>query len=261
MINPLGPHAAMVLTAQPQPKTKGFARIRAALAEESAPIEADICREADVLKQVIESDAPPRRESTASTTQSSPAMNPQEPPDDVDDVMNEPGLGISAGFRSIRGRRAPWDTSDSSSYTTPPPPQFRGRGSSSVSEDVCMDSPQGALPAHGRTGASSGSDGPSQGPSAAEVSRRVNTKRRRDDDLDPVALKRRAVSPSVSNSPVMQSPMQREGGPWGGRPGSNGGEKGEHSSSGHGTPGRGGKRVGFQGMVDTSDGMMRMSIE
>lgn len=186
-------------------------------------------------------------------------MNPQDPPDDVDDMMNESGLGISAGFKGARGKRTPWDTSDSSNYTTPPPPPFRGRGSSSVSEDVCMDSPQGVFPTHGRTGASSGSDGPSQGPSAAEVSRRVNTKRRRDDDLDPVALKRRAVSPSISNSPVMQSPMQRDAAPWGSRQGSTGGEKGE--AAGHGTPGRGGKRVGFQGMVDTSDGMMRMSIE
>ena len=111
----------------------------------------------------------------------------------------------------------------------------------------------------GRTGASSGSDGPSQGPSAAEVSRRVNTKRRRDDDLDPVALKRRAVSPSISHSPVPQSPWQRDTARWGGWGGRSGGAMGE--ASGHGTPGRGGKRVGFQGMVDTSDGLMRMSIE
>lgn len=217
---------------------------------------------------MTESDVPARRDaappqSTASTAHSSPALNPQDPIDDLDDMMNDPGLGIS-GFRGSRGKRVPWDASDSSSYTTPPPPPFRPRGSSSVSEDVCMDSPQG-VPPFARTGASSDSQR-SDGPSAAEISRRIGTKRRRDDDLDPVALKRRAVSPSVSvhNSPVLQSPMQRDAAPWGSRPGSNGGEKGSSSVSeagSMGTPGRGKGRVGFQGMVDTSDGMMRMSIE
>lgn len=212
-------------------------------------------------------DAPPAQ-STASTAHSSPAMNPQDPADDVDDMMAEPGLGISA-FKGARGKRVPWDTSESSSYTTPPPPPFRPRGSSSVSEDINMDSPQGYPPGLGRTAASSDSQrSDTQAPSAAEISRRINTKRRRDDDLDPVALKRRAVSPSVSvhNSPIMQSPLQRDGASWGSRPGSNGGDKaassGVSEAGSTGTPGSRAKgRVGFQGMVDTSDGMMRMSIE
>ena len=200
------------------------------------------------------------------STHSSPALNPQDPIDDLDDMMNEPGLGIS-GFKGSRGKRVPWDASDSSSYTTPPPPPFRPRGSSSVSEDVCMDSPQGLPPGLARNNGASSDSQRSDGPSAAEISRRIGTKRRRDDDLDPVALKRRAVSPSVSvhNSPVLQSPMQRDTAPWGSRPGSNGGERGPSSSVSEagsmGTPGRGKGRVGFQGMVDTSDGMMRMSIE
>ncbi|SPO05027.1 uncharacterized protein DNG_07712 [Cephalotrichum gorgonifer] len=276
------------------PKTKGFARIRAALAEEVAPVEADMSREAEVVRHVIESDVPTRRDSialpphsTTSTTHSSPALNPQESADDLDDVMNDSGLGI--GFKlGAKGlpRRMPWDTSDSSSYTTPPPPPFRPRGSSNVSEDVCMDSPQQAVPTTGfavpRTAASSdsqrsdGGGGPpyhgTQPPSVAEITRRINTKRRRDDDLDPVALKRRAVSPSVSvhNSPIMQSPMQRDAAPWGSRPGSNSGEAKGNGSSGVSEAGSVGNgngrapskgRVGFQGMVDTHDGLMRMSIE
>lgn len=111
-----------------------------------------------------------------------------------------------------------------------------------------------------------------QTPSAAEISRRINNKRRRDDsDLDPVSFKRRAVSPglSVHNSPVTQSPMQREAMPWGSRPGSNGGERAGSSaqsdsgsvSNGRGGGGGGKGRIGFQGMVDTNDGIMRMSIE
>lgn len=231
---------------------------------------------------MTESDVPTTRrdsaaapQSTASTTHSSPAMNPQDPIDDLDDMMNDPGLGIS-GFRAARGKRLPWDTSDSSSYTTPPPPAFRPRGSSSVSEDMCMDSPQQHHQHHhqqamgaGRNGASSDSQRSEAAlPSAADISRRIGAKRRRDDDLDHVALKRRAVSPSISvhGSPVMQSPLQRDAAPWGSRPASNAGERGASSSVSEagslGTPGGRAKgRVGFQGMVDTSDGMMRMSIE
>lgn len=144
-------------------------------------------------------------------------------------------------------------------------------------------------------------------PSAAEITRRINSKRRRDDDLDPVSIKRRAVSPgmSVHNSPVMQSPLQRDAAPWGvaggggsngssgngavSRPGSVGGdgitaaktggggsgapsENGSGSGVGVGGGGAnsngprhlagGGKgRVGFQGMVDTNDGITKLSIE
>ena len=279
-----------------QPKTKGFARIRAALAEESAPVEAEICREAEVVRQVLESDVPYERGPTAipplsapTTTNSSPSLKPQ---DDMDDMITDSGLGISSTSRlqqqqqqqqppPLKGllpsARLPWDaaaaeptSNTSSAYTTPPLPPFRPRGSSTISEDMSMDSQSGPF---------SSSTQP-QPPSAAEITRRINNKRRRDDDLDPVALKRRAVSPSVSvhNSPVMQSPMQRDAAPWGSRPGSNCGDRGGSSAASDsgsigGTPGSvsvgatgriggGGKgRVGFQGMVDTSDGMMRMSIE
>ena len=116
------------------------------------------------------------------------------------------------------------------------------------------------------------------GPSAAEITWRINNKRRRDDDFDPSSFKRRAVSPGMSthNSPVLQSPMQRDSMQWGSRPGSVGGDKAgssaqSDSGSVHGTPANptagtterlnGKGRVGFQGMVDTNDGIMRMSIE
>ena len=146
-------------------------------------------------------------------------------------------------------------------------------------------------------------------PTAAEITRRINSKRRRDDDLDPVSIKRRAVSPgmSVHNSPVMQSPLQRDMEPWGGpsgsgtgnngggggsgsamsmssRPGSVGGDSsagggggwavgrsgsgaGSENGSAHGGGGGGSSRgggkvrVGFQGMVETNDGITRLSIE
>jgi hypothetical protein len=107
-----------------------------------------------------------------------------------------------------------------------------------------------------------------------------SNKRRRDDDLDGNSLKRRAVSPGVSvqNSPVLsQSPAQRGDSVWGTVPkadirressvsGIGGHAAGERSNSGGSllggmTPSLGPKRVGLQGMVDTSDGLMKMSIE
>jgi hypothetical protein len=104
-------------------------------------------------------------------------------------------------------------------------------------------------------------------PSAAEITRRINSKRRRDDDLDPVSFKRRAVSPgmSVHNSPIMQSPLQRDVAPWGSRPGSVGGDTTGKSGAPSETGSQGSRgakgRVGLQGMLDTHDGITKLSIE
>ncbi|KFH42263.1 hypothetical protein ACRE_070090 [Hapsidospora chrysogenum ATCC 11550] len=292
------------------PKTKNFARIRAALLEEGAPAETEFMREAEVVKQVRESDIPglePRRQpphaaggitdappgAGAASVLSSPN---QESLDEVPeyDMMGDLALGLSSSFkqhamRNSKGKHF-WDTfSESSSIggarVTPPPPNAMPRGSSSgMSEDVGMDSPSQAAgtfapwnSAQSRSDSEKNPGGQGQTqppPTAAEITRRINNKRRRDDDFDPVSFKRRAVSPSLSvhNSPLPQSPMQREGAPWGSRPGSNGGDtKGGSStlsdsgSASGGGPARvaNGKagRVGFQGMVDTNDGIMRMSIE
>ncbi|PWI69020.1 hypothetical protein PCL_01405 [Purpureocillium lilacinum] len=255
------------------PKTKTFARIRAALLEEGAPAEAETRREAEVVKQVRESDMdlepriPAQADATASTL-SSPNMA------NIDADIPEEDMGEAIGafkhhaIRKSKGKNF-WDAfSESSSRTTPPPPSFLPRGSSSgVSEDAAMDSPSLAGPGQGSQ------SGSNSGPSAAEITRRINNKRRRDDDLDPISFKRRAVSPgmSVHNSPVLQSPMQRDSMAWGSRPGSTGGDKGSSAPSDTGSnggtpanpPGRLNSkgRVGFQGMVDTNDGIMRMSIE
>lgn len=281
------------------PKTKTFARIRAALLEESAPADTEFRREAEVVKQVRESDMDlePRisqaavAESTQTTTTapSSPNMTQQDPLSDVaeDDMMGDLSTGLSSSFKQhvIKNSKGKtfWDNfSESSSMggarTTPPPAAFLARGSSSgVSEDVAMDSPSlGGPPGF----PPSQNYGP-QPPSAAEITRRINSKRRRDDDFDPISFKRRAVSPGMSahNSPIMQSPLQRDVQPWtsGSRPGSNGGDKAGSSapSESGSTPGNlsgasssaapSGRlskgRIGFQGMIDTHDGIMRMSIE
>ncbi len=207
--------------------------------------------------------------------------------------------------------------SSSSSRTSPPPPipSYRPRGSSSAGlapADVPMDSlSAGAVfrmttPTTTTTTSSSGIDTPQPvggaggggasvaaphaappppPPTAAEITRRINSKRRRDDDFDPGSFKRRAVSPgmSVHNSPIMQSPLQRDTAPWGSRPGSNGGGGGG-GSGGSGAPSENGSqagggqgqgqgsgancrvngnkvRIGFQGMADTNDGITKLSIE
>jgi hypothetical protein len=187
--------------------------------------------------------------------------------------MADVGSSISSSFkqqvmRNSKGKEF-WDTfTDENSRT--PPPTFIPRGSSSgISEDILLDSPSFSTPPFQPIPACSTSDNqgsspsrsatpqPGTGPTAAEITRKVNNKRRRDDDLDPTSFKRRAVSPgmSVHNSPVMQSPMQRDVTPWGSRPPSNG-EAGKTGSNVGPM-----KRVGFQGMVDTNDGLMKMSIE
>lgn len=218
-------------------------------------------------------------------------------------VDNSNPLGLSSSFKqqaqkNSKGRQF-WETfSETSSVgggprTTPPPVP---RGSMSMSDDVNMDSPSlnagpsgqngyifpmtttpssgGHTPQPSASGSSSlppgsSADAAHPPPSAEQITRRFNMgKRRRDDDLDPVSFKRRAVSPgmSVHNSPIMQSPA-----PWGPRPGSNGDKSGggTPSENGASVSGSGGEkkpsvskgRVGYQGMIDTNDGITRLSIE
>ena len=129
--------------------------------EEGAPAEAEFRREAEVVKQVRESDMdlepripPSALEATQSTTApSSPNLTQQESLDDVpeDDMMGDLTMGLSSSFKQHAMKNSKgktfWDTfSESSSTggvrTTPPPATMLPRGSSSgLSEDVAMDSP------------------------------------------------------------------------------------------------------------------------
>lgn len=99
---------------------------------------------------------------------------------------------------------------------------------------------------------------------------RKGNKRMRDDDFDPTYFKRRAVSPglSVQNSPVLpQSPGWWDVKPKTGRDMSNVSVSGDRvgstgSVSSNISSGMNGvKRIGIQGMIDTNDGLMNMSIE
>ena len=173
-----------------------------------------------------------------------------------------------------------WNTFDERMRT--PPPIAIPRGSSSgISDDVSMDTPlssiQSSTPqqSHLKTHQPVGSQtfAPQTLSASVELTRKGN-KRMRDDDFDPNYFKRRAVSPGMSlqNSPILpQSPHQRDSGWWGIQPKSSRetpnvqiiGERvssGGSASSASGSTGHS-KRIGFQGMNDTHDGLMNMSIE
>jgi hypothetical protein len=285
--------------------------------------EADVIRLVREESDITLEPARPHTSHGSNTAQSSPMFEPSQA-DALDDIPEDDMMGDSSStpsesqisnsfkqhvMKNSKGKEF-WEGFVEEHRGTPPP--FHPRGSSSGMSDTSMNSPamsasgvgflQSAIqftsldysdpnamnppasPIHTTSEARSNSNGSL--PTPAELTRKVNNKRRRDevyDDLDPLSFKRRAVSPSMSShgSPVMQSPMQRNMDPWGSRSGSNSaqGEKaiqlssegglgmnsnGSTSGNSGGAAGRviqGTKRVGMQGMVDTNDGLMKMSID
>jgi hypothetical protein len=276
------------------------------------PVDAEVKREAEVIRQVRESDP------DIPTTNSSPTMqavnNLAETLEGIpeDNSMNLDGAGSQGGFTgkglfgtfarqssSSNGGKDFWNAFGDQ-HRTPPPPNFHPhrRSSTTMSDDVNMDSPTISYPSNPifppnwavpsqetsiqlETSRASTpqaqilptTTGPSQPISAADGLRKVN-KRRRDDDLDMQSIKRRAVSPGVSvgNSPILsQSPSQRSESHWGqtnkappAREGSNSHTHGERAGSNGSisqTPVLGPKRVGLQGMNDMQGMAEKMSIE
>lgn len=209
--------------------------------------------------------------SNTTTTHSSPNLGPTTQDQlDGDEIMVDASQAPLSSFKqhamlNSKGREF-WNSfQEDRSRSTPPPPQAYAHGSGSgISEDPILDSASASTvslfatnshtPDQPSSPARSSTPQAQIGPTTAEITRKVNNKRRRDDDFDPTSFKRRAVSPgmSVHNSPIMQSPMQRDVQPWGSRPPSNGDKT---------APNGGLKRIGLQGMVDTNDGLMKMSIE
>ena len=204
------------------------------------------------------------------------------------------GLGVNFAAHANRNSAGIdyWNRFDPSNMRTPPP-NFH-RNSSSVMSDINLDSdsntPTTSRRARARSNASDASEAFAPNSSAGiNTTSSVNDdmhlkkfKRRREDDFDIATIKRRAVSPGMSaqNSPVLtQSPSTKD---WGGPPERKGGESSSSQSqsqsqpsqqppSRHGSGGSSvsiasgstpsGKKLGLQGMVDTNDGLMKMSIE
>jgi hypothetical protein len=280
------------------------------------PVDAEVKREAEVIRQVRESEP-----TDISTTHSSPTMqavnNLAEALEGIpeDNTTSLDGANFQGGFTgkglfgafarrssSANGGKDFWNAFGDQ-HRTPPPPIFYPRGSSSttMSDDVNMDSPtvstssnavfssNWAVPTMEQPSAQieqsrasphqaqtvPTTTGPIQPLSAADGLRKVN-KRRRDDDLDMQSIKRRAVSPGVSvgNSPILsQSPSQRSDNLWGqsnkappAREGSVTHGHGERAGSNGSislaqTPLLGPKRVGLQGMNDMQGMTEKMSIE
>ncbi|KAF9893191.1 hypothetical protein FE257_011614 [Aspergillus nanangensis] len=261
------------------PKTKTFARIRAALLEENAPIDYEAKREAEVIRQVHESE--PNIPQKSPTLDAFSNVNPFQPPESsrsVEDLPVKSGTSIpdepsfsDAAHRNSRGTDF-WNSFDER-YRTPPPPPLRQLGTSISEDDLAMDmtppTTTGSTCEFAKPGERPGSRSSMTNAAIHEIKR----KRRRDDDFDPNLFKRRAVSPSMSvqSSPVMaNSATVKETGPniWGPPPKSNLGslfpdrpstETGNRNNS-TSQPGPL-KRVGLQGMNETNDGLMNMSIE
>lgn len=243
--------------------------------EETAPIDSEAKREADVIRQVRESE--PTVPHKTVTQGAFPSLTPSEhegatsDADDTAEKVAEVGPANAAvsqpANRTLRESEF-WSSLDER-YRTPPPTSRQTAASSMSEDDSTMDVTPSVL------GVTSGEfakplDRPSSRSSTPFAAPHVPTlgdfrrKRRREDDLDPNLFKRRAVSPSTSiqSSPVMpSSPVVREAGSngWGGPPKSAYGGNPEANRNGqHNTTPR---RVGLLGMNETSDGFMNMSIE
>ncbi|KLJ10777.1 hypothetical protein EMPG_13855 [Blastomyces silverae] len=273
------------------PKTKNFARIRAALLEEVAPVDFECQREAEVIRQVRESEGgelPPLSPSLTSPLDSSDSHNI--------DTARDVATGLSMGGRSSSsiftshqaigtGRLSAFD----SRYQTPPPStnQPIGSSNSTSTSDAMMQTPPSVFPIVPGQHATSTINSISQlsnaaGPSRVEAeASRKNNKRRRDEMIDMNSFKRRAVSPGMclQNSPVAASQPSSSGSSasffskdiTSRLEGSGQGQLPQQQSknpatSTAGKTGRGGeggtmKRVGMQGMNETNDGLMNMSID
>lgn len=251
-----------------QPKTKTFARIRAALMEEGAPVDSDVKREAEVIRQVRDTEP-----ETSPTLSGFPSLQPSQSVDvapDVDpvparsDLSTPPTSSFSKQASRNSGGVEFWNSFDDR-YRTPPP--LRQTGTSVADDDICMDmTPPTTIGSTADSKERSRSSTPHP-PGSAAIGE-IRRKRRREDDFDPNLFKRRAVSPSVSaqSSPVLTNSSTVDNGPniWG-PPSKLGAPFSERPSTENGnrtTPHAGSsKRVGLQGMTDTSDGLMNMSIE
>ncbi|KIW74073.1 hypothetical protein Z517_12483 [Fonsecaea pedrosoi CBS 271.37] len=255
------------------PKTKGFARIRAQLLEEAAPIESEARREAEVIRQVHENEptAPqPRSPSIPAHQNNNFAAEPIE--ESIEDMMmDNKGLLPPDSFSRQAERNSAgigfWNGFDDR-YRTPPP-SLRPRESSSAISDDMMDTPSSsivdnpALKHFNRSRSRSTTPLASLPPTAGDVARRVNNKRRREEDFDPSYTKRRAVSPgmSVQSSPILsQSPVLTSDKAWSKLPPKGSGH-GHGDRSNSGSSHNGTKKIGLQGMTETNEGIMSMSID
>ncbi|POS86255.1 hypothetical protein EPUL_000907 [Erysiphe pulchra] len=252
------------------PKTKGFARIQVALAEESAPIETEVLREAAVVRQARESDIEYELRQPFGITPYSQilALNAQKSEkgssDEKISLLNAQSELKEKSLLRSKSKGIWANLGDETLFSQ----NFPRTPASVVGSDIVLDSPlNSTMPPFSNDSASPqpslisrpATPQPGGGPVAVDITQKLSKKRLRDDDFDLFSIKRRAVSPgmSVHNSPIIKSPMQRDHTAWGSRPAStcNIGENGKSPVNTIQ------KRVGLQGMIDTNESLMKMSIE
>lgn len=213
--------------------------------EEGAPIESEAKREADVIKQVRESDNPePPLSPTLLSSTIATGSKETDGTTDASDTTTGPSTATrpSTSFRRQVSQNSGgldfWNSFDNR-YRTPPP---SGAGDSMMSTPSADNI--GGLASQMR-----GDKPPAN-------------KRRRADDVDLASFKRRAVSPGTStqNSPSQSNPpstLENARSKSIVIPGSHSSESATPAGSHTGHI----KRVGLQGMKETNDGLMHMSID
>ncbi|EEP76470.1 predicted protein [Uncinocarpus reesii 1704] len=244
------------------PKTKTFSRIKAALMEEGAPIESEAKKEAEVIRQVRESDSllPPL--SPSLITSALPLVSQTE---DGATHTSAAGKAACTDFSQQASENSGgvqfWNSFDRR-HQTPPPPFGKPFG------DTAMQTSPGkptSLPQPGSPFVHPRPLGPQAvlSQAATDLSQRLSKRRRVDDlDLDLASFKRRAVSPGTS---TQSSPSQSQAFSFPENTHSNQLSKAvlcqnsaQSTSTGHSQPI---KRVGLQGMTETNEGLMNMSID
>lgn len=225
-----------------QPKTKNFARIRAALFEECTPVESEVKREAEVVRQVRESDTEVPPLSPSLTTSAS--FSAGNPFGEITSGGPSSASGPQGPEPEQPGRSEFWKSLDSR-YRTPPPTSNTDSGFKEALAEITGSMPREASLSRGSTPFTSISQ-----MDVGDGHKRLN-KRRRNDDLDLASFKRRAVSPAMSaqSSPILPHASIQV-------------PKSVVHPGPEGTPHTGHtKRVGMQGMNETNDGLMKMSID
>ncbi|KAF8474931.1 hypothetical protein BDZ91DRAFT_712023 [Kalaharituber pfeilii] len=233
------------------PKTKNFQRIKAALQEELSPLDIEVKREAEVTRQLREEDDSRTIKNSILPGQLLPIQQTLEP-EELDDTTGEDesmgggseigvsrknstggasttGIGIDMGPMGFNKRAQMFGTFnfDSSESVNGSPPRYPVQSSTRMNSD-------GDIVMQSDTGSNVSS------PIAPVELRKMKRRRTQDERFEaPNSFKRRAVSPGVCGSPILTG--SPSAGPVGGN---------------------GGKRLNFgQGISDTHDGMMKMSIQ
>ncbi|KAJ5375847.1 hypothetical protein N7517_007853 [Penicillium concentricum] len=250
------------------PKTKTFARIRAALMEEGAPVDSDMKREAEVVRQVRDTEPEPTPalgEFPSLQPSTSFELTPSEDPAVKAgmDTASTDTFGKQASRNS--GGVAFWNSFDGR-YRTPPPARQEGP-SSLADEDMFMDmTPSTTIGSVTAESFKQRSRSSTPMPRACQVLGRSVAS-------GVVTMTSILTFSSVGlfrpSSPVMtHSHNVSDMGPniWGPPPkpglGAPFSERLSSETSNRTiTHAGGGKRVGLQGMTEASDGFMNMSID